>query len=335
LYNGILPEDNQLTIFMMMYPVNTSSHDIIFRLADVDGNTLVSEPIDYGKDMVAGKSYGFSSSLKYKHVDVEGLEFDSGSVNVYVGGNEKLPYHIIPSYATNKTIFWSSSNETIATISESGIVSGVTPGDVTITGVTEDGSYSNTIDVSVLEPSAVDLGLSVYWASCNVGAFAPEEAGDFFAWAETESKIKYLDETYKYYRDGGYVKYNEGKKYTLDLEDDAANTNWGGRWRMPTDYECQELVEKCTWSSTTVNGVNGFLVTSNVPGYTDKSIFLPFTGYMEGDKLCYDGMYSGYWTSSTNDSGTILRLALTDPNGHLILGSDRIDGYNVRAVCNK
>lgn len=96
-----------------------------------------------------------------------------------------------------------------------------------------------------------------------------------------------------------------------------------------------ELIDNCTWSSATVNGVMGFMVTSNVSGYTDKSIFLPFTGYMEGEKLYWDGIYSGYWTSSTNDSGTVLRLAITDPNGHLILGSDRIDGYKVRAVYSK
>lgn len=335
LYDGITPEDNQLTIFMMMYPVNTSSHNIVFRLTDVNGNTLVSEPCDYGKNMIAGKSYGFSSDLKYQHVDVEGFEFDCESVNVYVGGKVKLPYHIIPSYATNKTVVWSSSNDAVATVTEDGTVSGIKPGNVIITGVTEEGAYSSAIDVSVLEPSAVDLGLSVYWASCNVGAYAPEEAGDFFAWAETELKIKYYDETYKYYRDGGYVKYNEGKKYTLELDDDAANANWGGSWRIPTADECQELIDNCTWSSATVNGVRGFMVTSNVSGYTDKSIFLPFTGYMEGEKLYWDGRYSGYWISSTNDSGTVLRLSITDPNGHLILGSDRIDGYKVRAVYSK
>ncbi|HCZ23158.1 MAG TPA: hypothetical protein DHU72_07230 [Rikenellaceae bacterium] len=335
LYSGILPEDKQLTIFMMMYPVNTSSHDIVFRLTDVEGNTLVSEPCDYGKNMIAGKSYGFSSDLKYQYVDVEGFEFDSESINVYVGGNVKLPYHIIPSYATNKTVIWSSSNDAVATVSENGTVSGIAPGNVTITGVSEDGAFSNTIEVAVLEPSAVDLGLSVYWASCNVGAFATEETGDFYAWAETVPKTKYVNFTHKYYRDGTYVKYNESKEYTLDLEDDAANANWGGNWRMPTAGECQELIDNCTWNSTIVNGIKGFLVTSNVSGYTNKSIFLPFTGYMDDDNLLWEEMYSGYRTSSTNNSGTIVNLAISNQNGHIILGSDWCSGYQVRAVYSK
>lgn len=338
LYNGITPENNQLTIFMMMYPVNTTSHDVVFRLTDVDGNTLVSEPCDYGKNMIAGKSYGFSSDLKYQHVDVEGFKFDYESVNVYVGGKVKLPYHIIPSYATNKTVAWNSSNDAVATVSENGTVSGIKPGNVTITGVTEEGAYSSSIDVAVLEPSAVDLGLSVYWASCNVGAFAPEETGGFYAWAETVPKTKYVAYTHKYYSNGTYVKYNENKEYTLDLEDDAAHANWGENWRMPTAEECQELIDNCTWNKMTVNGVNGVIGTSKIPGYTDKSIFLPYTGYIDDETLLFPEDICGYRTSSTNWAGTILNFTISNGGvdaAPILIGTDRYSGYQVRAVYSK
>lgn len=117
----------------------------------------------------------------------------------------------------------------------------------------------------------VDLGLSVKWATCNVGATKPEEYGDYFAWGETTPKSTYDWETYKYCNGSfdSLTKYNnssifgtEDYKKTLELADDAARANWGGSWRMPTKAEQDELREKCTWTWTTQNGVKGCKVTS-------------------------------------------------------------------------
>ena len=130
-------------------------------------------------------------------------------------------------------------------------------------------------------PDAVDLGLSVLWASFNVGADSPEETGDFFAWGETSAKPYYT--LYNYSRasvdeEKGYWWYDKfDKDYVLAPEDDAAHVNLGGEWRLPTKYECHELEEKCAWADTLLNGVGGLLVTSRVPGYEGNSIFLPFT----------------------------------------------------------
>ena len=149
----------------------------------------------------------------------------------------------------------------------------------------------------------VDLGLpsGALWATCNVGATTPEGYGDYFAWGETAPKAIYEWSTYFDTNDGGstFTKYNSnGGKTILEPEDDAAHVNWGGSWRMPTN-EWWELRDNCTWTWTTQNGINGYKVTSNKTGYTDKFIFLPAAGFRSGSGL-YDVGSNGifYWSSS-------------------------------------
>ena len=154
----------------------------------------------------------------------------------------------------------------------------------------------------------VDLGLSVKWATMNVGASSPEGYGDYFAWGETEPKDVYEMSTYKWCNGSAttLTKYNTSSSYgtvdnktTLELSDDAARANWGGSWRMPTDAEMTELREQCTWSWTTQNGVNGYKVTSKSNG---NSIFLPAAGYRDDRSLDDAGSYGHYWSSSLNTS---------------------------------
>ena len=127
----------------------------------------------------------------------------------------------------------------------------------------------------------VDLGLSVKWATCNVGAETPEDYGDYFAWAETQSKSKYDWDSYKYQKTGkygssfllkyctsepndgyqwGYNDFSDGKS-VLERADDAAYVNWKGKWRMPTPEEFQELINFCKWEKTIQNRVVGYKFT--------------------------------------------------------------------------
>lgn len=155
----------------------------------------------------------------------------------------------------------------------------------------------------------VDLGLSVKWATCNIGATSPEEFGDYFAWGETvpSATNKYAWDTYKWC-DGTsrtMTKYclhsSNGpvdNKSTISLEDDAAHVNWGGVWRMPTKGDLEELRENCTWTWTTYKGQDGFTVTSKING---KKIFIPDSGRRyDGKKYIQKraSSYSGYYTSS-------------------------------------
>ena len=150
----------------------------------------------------------------------------------------------------------------------------------------------------------VDLGLSVKWATCNVGANNPEDDGDYFAWGETEPKDVYDWSTYKWCNGSSstFTKYNTRSGYgtvdnktQLDLSDDAARANLGGSWRMPTDAEMTELRTNCTWTWTTQNGVKGYKVTSKSNG---NSIFLPAAGYRYDSALSSAGS-GGYYLSSS------------------------------------
>lgn len=180
----------------------------------------------------------------------------------------------------------------------------------------------------------VDLGLSVKWATCNVGADSPDDYGDYFTWGETSPKSTYDWSTYKWCK-GSYTtltKYNTNSgngtvdnKTQLALSDDAARANWGGSWRMPTHDEFTELRENCTWTWTTQNGVKGYKVTSKVNG---NSIFLPAAGYRNNSSLGGAGTYGYYWSSS---------LYTDLPNGarYLLFYSVGVDWYDNNRYCGQ
>ena len=189
----------------------------------------------------------------------------------------------------------------------------------------------------------VDLGLSVKWATCNVGATKPEEYGDYFAWGETRPKAIYDWSTYKWCNGSKttLTKYNTKSDYgyvdnktELEASDDAARVNWGGSWRMPTLAEQNELRTECTWEWTTQNGVYGYKVTSKKAGYTDKSIFLPGTGYRYDSSLS-SGVSDGYyWSSSldTDNPGYAYRLFFYSE--YVLWNTEsRYYGQSVRPVC--
>lgn len=126
----------------------------------------------------------------------------------------------------------------------------------------------------------VDLGLSVKWATCNVGASSPEEYGNYYAWGETTTKSSYTEDNSK--TDGVSMS----SSIAGDASYDAARANWGGTWRLPTASESQELIDNCTWTWTTQGGKNGYKVTSEKNG---NSIFLPAAGCRYSMTLYYGG----------------------------------------------
>lgn len=181
----------------------------------------------------------------------------------------------------------------------------------------------------VFVPEAVDLGLSVKWASCNLGASTPEEYGNHYAWGETEPKMDYSSKTYKWWisfssltkycnkSSYGYNGFTDNKT-VLDPEDDAAAVALGGSWRMATYDEWNELKTKCTWEWTTQNGVKGRLIT----GPNGNNIFFPSAGSND------------YWSSSLYTDSPYLAY-------RGFFGSDYVDlrsgyrywGLPIRPVC--
>ena len=166
------------------------------------------------------------------------------------------------------------------------------------------------ISSSVPTPETIDLGLSVKWASFNLGATSPEEYGDYYAWGETETKENYTWSTYKWCNgsENTLTKYCTNSTYgyngfidtktVLDLEDDAAYVSLGSKWRMPTEMEWAELRNNCTWTWTTLNGVNGWLVSAS----NGNSIFLPSAGAYNGYDLRDASSGGYYWSSSLYES---------------------------------
>lgn len=166
---------------------------------------------------------------------------------------------------------------------------------------------------------AVDMGLSVKWASCNVGAQAPEESGDYYSWGETTTKDIYLWKTY-----------NNQTPNALPLKDDVANKTLGPDWRIPTITEWEELMSECAWSCETYKGETGFIVTSKKTG---NRIFLPTAGYRFDDGL-YNQWGGYYWSSSLgSDPSNNAKAAILEPHNQTWDYKSLCSGLSIRPVC--
>ncbi|MBO4428006.1 MAG: Ig-like domain-containing protein [Bacteroidales bacterium] len=252
---------------------------------------------------------------------VTNLELDKTSISIMVGEEETLTVtRILPDIANDKSYSWSSSDYSVVTVDNDGRVLGLKKGKAKIYAVANHGTGPGSIVacevvVSSSCPSgAVDLGLktkegyNLYWATCNLceSGFvsAPEEYGDYYAWGETETKDNYSWSTYKFgvSDNGPFSKYdtNVDGKIVLDAGyngDDLASKQLGSSWRMPTEEECQELVNLCTWRwKTTADGfaVNGYLVSAT----NGNSIFLPAAGSALNQGTDSVNSRGYYWSAS-------------------------------------
>ena len=169
----------------------------------------------------------------------------------------------------------------------------------------------------------VDLGLpsGLKWATCNVGAEKPEDYGDYFAWGEIEPKGEYTD-------DNSVTDGVEMEDISGNPQYDAATANWGSTWRMPTEEECEELVDECTWQWTTQNGVYGRKVT----GPNGNHIFLPAAGSRNGSSLNDAGEYGICWSSTPYSNDYYVYYLGFSSSSYLVSYSNRYRGRSVRPV---
>jgi uncharacterized protein YjdB len=278
-----------------LYTNQSSTSFFLLFKSDLISNNYIEQRF-YGQSIRPVLHSSQILSLSQKEISME--MGDRKTIEI-INGSGSYDYEV-----DNYEIVTVSINKNIVTIMA------LNPGDATITLTDMQSGMIARITVSVsIAPVAVDLGLSVKWASCNVGAKSQEDAGNYYSWGETETKNEYWWGTYKYCNGSSdkLTKYcnnsefgNDGytdRKTILDPEDDIARVKWGGNWRMPTVDEVKDLLNKCTWTWTEQNGVNGYLITSNVEGYEGNSIFIPVTGYRRGNEINNEH-YAYYWTSS-------------------------------------
>ena len=199
-------------------------------------------------------------------------------------------------------------------------------------------------------PTLVDLGLSVKWGSFNLDASKPTEYGGYYQWAGTKNFSDtsiYLDLSNCPYHAGtdsfsGWTKYNMDPSYgtvdnktVLEAMDDAATVALGGTWRIPTDAEWTELrkTDNCSWTWTTIDGVEGYKVQSKKPGYTDNWIFLPAAGYRSYGNLNADGFFGFYWSSSLDTDYPYYACYMSLGINHIDrFSNERYLGLSVRPV---
>lgn len=315
-------------------------------VATVDSNGNVSA-INVGTAVITVKTEDggktATCNVTVNPITVTGVSLNQTSLTMTVGDTQTLTATVTPSNATDKSVTWSSSNTSVATVSSSGVVSAKSVGNATITVTTNNGRQTASCSVSVSSAvlEAIDLGLSVKWASFNLGATRLEDFGDYYAWGETEAKTDYSWSTYKWCN--GYfdllTKYNTSEYYgvvdnkiVLELEDDVAYMQLGDMWRMPTDAEWEELLEQCSFVWTKVNEVYGCRFTSNKNG---NSIFLPAAGEKYNSSFNFEGSIGNYWSSSLYTDYPSGAWYMNFNGGHAERasgGNTRYYGFSVRPV---
>ena len=333
---------------------NTGSNGCYWsRSLDTNTPTFARSLYVYPNDVYSGyggRNYG-RSVRPVRYVKVTSITLSQTSLSLSRGDSQTLTVTILPSDANNKSIAWTSSDASVATVDANGLVTAVAVGSCTIACAATDGSgvtatcqltvyidRSGTIDGH----ESVDLGLpsGTLWATMNIGASSPEDYGDYFAWGETEGynsgKTDFDWSTYKYCNGD----YNKLTKYCgssnfgdngftdnlteLEFSDDAAYVNWGSEWRMPSVEQFQELINSSYTTTvwTTQQGVNGYLITGKITG---NSIFLPAAGLFYTTKLQEVGS-DGYYLSR-------ILYAHSSYNRDLRFGSDNIELNGLYRYC--
>lgn len=348
-----LPLDNisveageMLKLWIATGPQDMSGKTLTATLTTANNTKYINELA--GENLESGKAYRWEQTAKSK--PAERLTLNRKRIQQIVGTTYQLTATIAPNDVADKSCTWTSSDPSVVTVDETGLLTIIAVGEAEITAI----ANSNTELKAVCEVKTgddpfngheyVDLGITndqgepLYWATCNVGATTPEEYGDYFAWGEIEPKTDYSWSTFKWCNGSKntLTKYNTksssgtvDNKTVLEPEDDAARQNWGGTWRMPTKSEFKQLYDDCTWTWDSTK--KGYLVT----GTNGNSIFLPAAGNRAETPLFEQGLHGLYWSSTLMSSSTSAARRLYFHSQGFYLddaGLSRSEGNSVRPV---
>ena len=331
-------------IWFACIPARVSGKKLTISVTGSAGKLTREITVPTGKNLLPGNIATLTVDMNPSTtVPVTGVSLNKTSLTLDAGKSETLTATVTPSNATDKSVTWSSSNTAVATVSSEGVVTGVKAGTATITVTTNDGGKTATcavtVNTSVVQLEAVDLGLSVKWANKNVGSDRPENVGDYISWGETAPKENYAWDTYKWGQSTSHLtKYvwratfgTVDNRNVLLPDDDAATVNLGGKWRLPTRKEAQELISQCTYVEKNLNGVSGYEFT----GKNGKTLFFPITCMMIGSGLADESETTAqFWlkdlnVSNNNSWGASFGCHATN---RFIAWTNRYIGLTVRAV---
>ena len=297
-------ETHSLTATVM--PENATSPELVWAsdapgIASVDNDGTV-KALNAGAAVIEVHAADNPEAKALCNVTVEAVKVKTVKLSDYQvslkeGETSKaIKVSFDPEDAGDKSFSVASSAPSIAEASKVSdtefSVKGITGGVAEITVTSPDGPSAVLIAKVIPAIQEVDLGLpsGVKWASFNIGATAPEDYGNFYAWGETKPKEEFTTKNYIWGTEP-FTKYNDtDKKIYLDPEDDAATAMYGDGWRTPAVVEVRELRDKCTWEWTEVNGVKGQKVT----GPNGKSIFLPAAGFARNEEKVDKGVWGDY-----------------------------------------
>lgn len=320
-----------ITLEATILPEDASNKNVIWtssdeNIASVNGGVV--RGIKGGTATITATSEESGSSATCEvtvWVPVTSVAFEKELYYASYGDELSIVPAVLPEDASDKTVKWSFSSQDVLE-ENNGVLKAKKSGSVTITATTVDGELKATTNVRVFgtgikdgHPYA-DMGLSVNWATYNIGTDTPAGWGDKFAWGETEPKDEYTWANYKFMQEG-YADRDHITKYTrddgrwsvngiwwdddwnfigdgitqLEPQDDAAIVNWKGAWRMPTKAEQIELFENCYFSLVIKDGIEGYVYTSKKNG---ESIFYPFANQARSDYPSGLNYWGSYWSST-------------------------------------
>ncbi len=311
----------------------------------VQPDTDVTDP-DNGTGQSGDNPGGGTSSSDEEPVStvkVNSLSLNPADIYLCLGSKTRVPVHCTVDPAAAKSgLVWTSSDPSIVKVLDDCLLP-MKLGTATISAKAANMSATCVAHVVDKAAGCVDMGLSVLWAECNLGASTPSDKGDYYAWGELRPKdIDYYN--WKHYRfatkDGSdyrmtrYTAYDN--KTQLQYEDDAAWYALGGGWRIPSEEECHELYVNTTRTRTTKDGVDGILFTSKINGNT---LFFPLAGYIESssvsENLKYGGQGALIWTRDLNKDTwcrSAKRYVIACYSGNLFSWGLRYCGHNIRPV---
>ena len=316
-----------LSALVLLLSCTAAFSQRIMKVEKTDG-TIVDYPV---KDV---------KRVFFEGEELANLVISTKTISLKVGETSTV---VITEGSNNYAIVSNKTSVATAVLNGSTItINAIAAGTAIITVTDTQSEQTATIEVTVTtsdtpiaytscpdenHPHMIDLGIGTLWSCCNVGASAPEQYGNYYAWGETQPKSVYNWDTYQYYN--GSLSYpdcyvNIGSDIS-GTQYDAARANWGAPWRMPTLAEIQTLLNRCTSVWTIVNGVYGRKFT----GPNGGTIFLPAAGYRWADELGRAGSYGNYWSSALLESYPFNAFGLYFDSGGAYWSSDYYRGYGL------